>query len=332
VFVLIAAVPIGVGVGTTSLLSFVTDEGRVDENIPRPLVQNSQTMPLLQAALHVDPNPAKGGGDITVVDNALLADVGPAGSLADIEKRPPASDQISVYVVREGDTLSQIGEIFNVSVNTIRWANDISRGEAIQPGQTLVILPISGVRHTVEKGDTLKSIAKKYSADLQEILDFNHLDEDAALAVGEVIVVPDAEVGEAAPTQSAPARVSASGGSSSVDATGYFIHPLPGSIKTQGLHGYNGLDFSAPAGTPILAAAGGEVLISRSSGWNGGYGNYVVVKHGNGTQTLYAHLSQAIVFGGQQVVQGQVVGYVGATGRATGNHLHFEVRGARNPL
>ncbi|HEX9609128.1 MAG TPA: peptidoglycan DD-metalloendopeptidase family protein [Candidatus Paceibacterota bacterium] len=292
---------------------------------------NSQTMPLLRAALHSDPNPSKGGGEITIDHDALLADVGPTGSLADIEERPLASDQISIYVVREGDTLSQIGVMFNVSVNTIRWANDLSRNEAIQPGQTLVVLPISGVRHTVVKGDTLQTIAKEYKADLDEILSFNNLHADMALVVGEVIVVPDGEIGAPAPMQATP-RVATGGGSSSGSASGYFINPVPGSVRTQGIHGYNGVDLGARSGTQVISAAGGEVLISRASGWNGGYGIYIVVKHDNGTQTLYAHLNQAIVYAGQRVVQGQVIGYVGATGRATGPHLHFEVRGASNPF
>ena len=91
------------------------------------------------------------------------------------------------------------------------------------------------------------------------------------------------------------------------------------------------MDLAAPTGTPILASAIGEVIISRT-GWNGGYGNYVVIAHSNGTQTVYAHNSSNIVYAGQTVVQGQVIGYVGSTGRSTGAHLHFEVRGAKNPF
>lgn len=109
-------------------------------------------------------------------------------------------------------------------------------------------------------------------------------------------------------------------------------HPIPGATRSQGLHGYNGVDFAAPLGTPVYASDGGAVLVSRSSGWNGGYGLYVVIKHSNGTQTLYAHLSKTAVTAGSSVSQGQVVGYVGNTGRSTGNHLHFEVRGAQNPF
>jgi len=290
---------------------------------------NSQNMALLEAALNVDPNPAKGGGDITVVEGiALLPDSGPSGTIADIEESNPSSDTISLYVVREGDSLSQIAKMFSVSTETIVWANDIKRGDLIAPGQTLVILPVSGVRHTVAKGDTLQSIVKKYGGDMNEILDFNGLSEGAVLTIGEVVVVPDGEV-------STP-KYSSSGsivrGSTGPSLSGYYIRPINGGVKTQGLHGYNAIDIGAPNGTPIFAAASGDVIISKNSGWNGGYGNYVVIRHPNGTQTLYAHTSKNIVWSGQHVVQGQIIGYVGSTGKSTGYHLHLEVRGAQNPF
>lgn len=290
---------------------------------------NSQNTTLLKAALNYDPNPSKGGGDITVVGGtALLPDTGPSGTLANIEDRPPTSDQISIYVVREGDSLSQIAEIFNVSVNTIIWSNDIKRGSLITTGQTLVILPISGIQHTVKKGDTLKGIAKKYKGDLDEILQYNGLEEDALLAVGDVVTVPDGEI--ATLVYAGASRLIS--GSSGPEYIGYYLRPVAGGRKTQGLHGYNGVDLAAPYGTPILASASGVVIISRNSGWNGGYGKYIVIKHGNGTQTLYAHNNSNIVYQGSNVVQGQVIGYVGSSGRSTGSHTHFEVRGARNPF
>ncbi len=89
---------------------------------------------------------------------------------------------------------------------------------------------------------------------------------------------------------------------------------------------------AASAGAPIRAAAAGEVIVSKTGGWNGGYGNYIVIKHANGTQTLYAHNSSNAVSAGASVAQGEVIGYVGNTGRSTGSHLHFEVRGAKNPF
>jgi murein DD-endopeptidase MepM/ murein hydrolase activator NlpD len=116
------------------------------------------------------------------------------------------------------------------------------------------------------------------------------------------------------------------------EAVGYFTHPLPGSRKTQNIHGFNGTDWGAPKGTPILAAASGKVIVAKYSGYSGGYGQYVVIEHDNGTQTLYAHASKVLVSVGDEVKQGETIALVGSTGRSTGNHLHFEVRGAMNPF
>lgn len=292
---------------------------------------NIQTAPVLQAALNLDPNPSKGGGDITVVDDsALLAVAGPSGTIADIENRPHA-DQISIYVVREGDSISQIATMFGVSINTIIWANDLKRGTLISPGQTLVILPITGVQHVVKSGDTLSSIAKKYKGDLDEIAHYNGVATDAKLTVGDTVFVPNGEI--EAPAYSPKASGSALvRGSTGPSYSGYYIKPVSGARKSQGLHGYNAVDLAAPIGTPIVAAANGQVIVARFGGWNGGYGNYVVIRHPNGTQTLYSHLNSGIVYTGQSVIQGQVIGYVGQTGKATGPHLHFEVRGAQNPF
>jgi murein DD-endopeptidase MepM/ murein hydrolase activator NlpD len=115
--------------------------------------------------------------------------------------------------------------------------------------------------------------------------------------------------------------------------SGYFGNPLNGAGRlSQGLHGHNGVDLSAPAGTPIYAAASGTATTVKSDGgYNSGYGNYVVISHPNGTSTLYAHMSSVAIAAGS-VSKGQVIGYVGRTGIATGNHLHFEVRGAQNPF
>jgi murein DD-endopeptidase MepM/ murein hydrolase activator NlpD len=92
------------------------------------------------------------------------------------------------------------------------------------------------------------------------------------------------------------------------------------------------VDYGMPVGSPIYASAAGKVLIAKGSGWNGGYGDYIVIEHANGTQTVYGHMSTLAVSVGQSVVQGQLIGYSGNTGKSTGPHLHFEIRGAKNPF
>ncbi len=298
------------------------------------IVPNSQTALLLKSSLNSDPTVGRGGGGISIVNqSAILADTGPLGSLADIEEdeKTVNSDRISIYVVREGDNLSGIAKMFDVSVNTIIWANDISRGDLIKTGQVLIILPVTGIKYTTKKGDTINSIAKKFKANAQEITEYNDLNENGTLAVGEEIIIPDGE-GET-PVKSysrySSTRVRGTGGPS---YSGYYMKPVDGARRTQGLHGYNAVDLAAYCGAPILAAATGDVIISRSYGWNGGYGKYVVISHPNGTQTLYSHNSKNIVKSGWHVVKGQVIGYIGSTGKSTGCHVHFEIRGAKNPF
>jgi LysM repeat protein len=291
-------------------------------------VPTSRT-PALQAAKNVDPS-GRGGGDITILGGvALLPESGPQGTLSDVEAHNPSADEISIYVVREGDTLSQIAEMFGVSTNTVLWANDLKNSKDIHPGDTLVILPITGIQHVVAKGETIASIVKKYKGDMHDVLSFNNLSEGAALAVGDTVVIPDGvETVVTAPSGSA--RVVRSAGGPSI--SGYFLRPIVGGVKSQGIHGYNGVDLAAPLGTNVMASAAGTVMVARASGWNGGYGAYIVIQHGNGTQTLYAHLSDVFVSPGQSVTQGQAIGASGNSGRSTGAHLHFEVRGAANPF
>lgn len=308
--------------GVFSTLATLLEEPVIPDTFELTTKAPHDTM-LLSAATHADPQAAIGGGDVIVESGALVS----AGTVGpdDIEDSYTSSE-ISVYTVRPGDTASQIAEMYDVSVNTIYWANDITNG-VIQPGDTLVILPISGVRHVVKDGETLSTIAKKFDGDVDEILNYNRLTSADSLSVGDTIVIPNGEIASA-PRRSYAKPVAASG----VSGGSYFSHPLPGSVRTQGLHGNNAVDFGAGVGTPIRAAAAGEVIISRASGWNGGYGKYVVIRHPNGTQTLYSHNSSNAVGVGAYVSQGQTIGYVGNTGRSTGPHLHFEVRGALNPF
>lgn len=297
---------------------------------PGGLVPSSSTE-VLKAVTNFNTRSGAGAPLPLSGDRALVSYSGPAGSLAD-RIEIPESDRISVYVVRPGDTLSDIARMFDVSVNTIIWANNLKNTKDVHPGDTLVILPISGVRRTVAKGDTLNSLAKKYSSEANEIAQYNGLDPAVGLVVGSTIIIPGGEVTLPAPKKSSGSSTSRYAGTSAPAQSGYFSNPVPGGRVTQGIHGHNGVDFGAARGTPIHAAADGKVIISRGSGWNGGYGIYVVISHANGTQTLYAHMTSTLVSSGQNVSRGQTIGYVGNTGKSTGNHLHFEVRGSTNPF
>ncbi len=305
---------------------------------------NSQTATILQAATNPDPNPSKGGGDITIIGNsALLPESGPSGTISNINNESSQkTKQISVYVVRKGDSLSQIAKMFDISVDTIVWENDIKKGNVIKIGQILVILPVSGIEYTIKRKDTINGIAKKYKAKTKDILAFNNISNSSNLKVGKMIIIPG---GKKASTRyrsnkKYSVRIAEPVHDTKVPSyRGYYIRPIAGgrnsratSKNPHGLHGYNAVDLAVRAGTPIVASASGVVIISKNSGWNWGYGRYVMIKHPNNTKTLYAHSSKVIVKRGQYVRQGQVIAYIGSTGNSTGPHVHFEIRGARNPF
>ncbi|MDB5204539.1 MAG: peptidase family protein [Candidatus Taylorbacteria bacterium] len=288
---------------------------------------NSQTMTLLEAAVNTNPNPTQ-TTDLSIVDDsALETPTGPGGTALEVEEKMSNTDKVSVYVVRSGDSLQSIAQMFGVTSNTIMWANDLKSAKDLKLGQELVILPISGVKYVVKKGDTLKSIAAKFKGDAGEIQDFNNM-PDTSVSVGDEIIIPDGEVAAAVSvTTKTPSKPAAS-----KTASGYFSRPLRGGIKTQGLHGKYGtaVDLGTPVGTQVYAAAGGKVLVAKTGGYNGGYGNYIVVQHNNGMQTIYAHLSVVDVSAGNTVSQGDPIGKSGNTGNSTGPHLHFEILGTRN--
>jgi len=319
---------VGAQAGFLSFLDVIFTKTVIQE---KPI--NSQNIALLAAVGGPDlmPIKEKTTETNTVAGSALLPDAGPAGASADVADNDYDHGQISIYVVRDGDSLGSIAKMFDVSVNTLLWANNMPRGTKLVVGQTLVVLPVSGVQHTVKKGDTIESIAKKYHADPDELRTYNGLEADAVLDLGSIVIVPDGEMPSVVKPVTRPAT-SKLRGVSGPSYDGYYAAPLANYRKTQGLHGYNGVDLAAYLGAPIMAAAEGDVIVAREGGYNGGYGNYVVIQHANGTQTLYGHMLRTAVTTGTHVTQGQTIGYLGNTGRSTGPHLHFEVRGARNPF
>jgi LysM repeat protein len=323
---LVLAVVIPLSVQAGMLVGVFSSEQTTPEGVVVP-TSTAVDVPLLAANPHPNPVGARGGADIVVDDGALISS-GPVGK-DDVTTLGLTTSEISVYTVREGDTVSMIAEMFGVTTNTILWANDLPSARAIQPGDSLVILPIPGVQYKIKRGDTIATIARTFSGDPAEILAYNQLQENE-LQAGVTIIIPGGTVPQPVRATS-PTRTAAASSGSAAGSAG-FTHPLPGSLRTQGIHGFNAVDLAAPVGTPIRAAAGGEVIVSKMGGWNGGYGNYIVIRHPSGTQTLYAHNSENAVSVGQTVARGEVIGYVGNTGRSTGSHLHFEVRGAKNPF
>lgn len=271
----------------------------------------------------------------------LLSESGDAlirPDLTGTEITPELRDSIITYTVEEGDTISEIADKFNISTNTILWENNLGARDFIKPGQKLQILPVTGVTHTIKKGETLQSIAARYRAKDEDIIEVNKLADASDLQAGVKIIVPDG-IPPAVPRQAiakTPSRATLGDiFKPAPQAAGRFNWPTISRRISQYFRGWRhtGLDIAAPAGQPIYAAEDGVVI---TSGWSrGGYGNYIIIDHGDGVQTLYAHNSRNLVERGDRVSKGQVIGRIGSTGRSTGPHVHFEVRldGNRvNPL
>jgi murein DD-endopeptidase MepM/ murein hydrolase activator NlpD len=309
--------------------------------------RNSQNMALLSSRVAMASDLKADTDAVITIDDeqALMPEIGPVGTLADVSDGPGA-DAIIIYTVVPGDSVADIAKRFGVSENTVRWANNLKAGQPIHVDDTLVILPFDGLKYTVKSGDTIDSIANRFKLSKEEkadFLDFNGITSTSLLAAGDVVVIPGAEpvVAVATPKKTIPrgnAHVNTGAYTPNKTTSGiiknYFIVPVTGAgcRYSQRKHDTYAVDLACPIGTPVKAAADGTVLFARY-GNNGGYGNLIIIKHPNGTTTFYAHLRAEgiLVSQGQSVPQGQVIGYVGSTGRSTGPHLHFEVRGAGNP-
>lgn len=309
-----------------------------------PLMHDTK-LALLEAAVNPDPNPTKGGIDIAISEgSALVAESGPVGSqpLSSLATKNASDGQISLYVVREGESLSTIAAMFGVSVNTILWTNNLESAKDIHPGDTLLILPVSGDYYTIKKGGTLADVAKLYDISVEEIARFNGFSPNETLAAGTKVIVPGVDLHAGAAPAKAKAKSPDSSSSGSAVATkraassvslGDFANPVPGAYISQGIHGYNGVDLAGvKQGTPVYAATDGKVIAAGNGSCGSGYGICVIVSHPNNVQTLYAHLSSVATSVGATVAKGEHIGGIGNTGRSTGYHLHFEVRGATNPF
>ncbi len=255
----------------------------------------------------------------------------------------------ALYAVASGDTLSGIAKQFAIKTETLKWENGLSDVSTLKIGQKLNIPPANGISHRVAKGQTVEKIASLYKVAPEKIVAMNSL-KGGVIASDQIIFVPEgkplpnvqaprigANVGGRATARdsasrnvrtTAPEKISLQDSSAAPKAGKFLIFPTIGGI-TQGFRkGHYAFDIGNRSKPPIWAAAEGKVTKASSGTWGGGYGNHVIIDHGNGVQTLYAHLDYLDVSVGQQVTQGQVLGRMGRTGNVrgvTGIHLHFEV-------
>ncbi len=288
----------------------------------------------LGSGIGADSSPAPSSAVVTIDESALLALTPPDDEY--LERISGHRAGVVEYIVQDGDLLSFIASDYGVSQASIMWANGLKNANNLSAGQVLRIPPVSGVVHKVKSGDTAITLAKKYTADAERIIAYNRLPKDGSLRSGDEIIIPDGTLFQSSSIVSAAKKVVASTASQFShlpDLGDYFMKPTTGIITRGGaIHGRNGIDIANLYGTPIYAAADGIVVIADADGYNGGYGKFVKITHPNGTETLYGHTSKILVSVGQTVHKGDKIALMGSTGNSTGNHLHFEVHGAKNPL
>ncbi|MEK6256148.1 MAG: LysM peptidoglycan-binding domain-containing M23 family metallopeptidase [Chloroflexota bacterium] len=267
--------------------------------------------------------------------------------IANIDTVVPRRTRVEIeqYTVEFGDSIFGIASEFNITPETVLWANnDIlnDNPDFLEPGMELSIPPIDGVYYLWKTDDTLEKISKEFNALAQDIVDWvgNRLDLlTPVIDPGVWVMIPDGERefqpwivpaiarGSAGVSKSVYGPGACDGGySGGLNGSGAFIWPSPihDIVGNDYWSGHLGLDIASDSSTPVYASDSGVVVFS---GWaTGGYGYMVMVDHGNGYLTVYAHLSQITAFCGQSVSVGQTIAYGGSSGNSTGPHLHFEVR------
>lgn len=308
-----------------------TQASEIEQN--GDVVHNSQNIPLLESSINPDLKSIKEDPIVVSTPNNLaLSNNGNLDVDSELEKYD-SSVKITTYTVKKGDTLESIAKKLKVTKATIIASNtDLKKSDLLKVGQSLVIFGIKPeVKESINKEE--KALAKKDTSDTkeekkQEVVKKQEEKEEPKQVAAPVPVVsvpvevPPQKVIEQ-PIQQPEPQTPAGQPDGNIDS-GY-IWPFPKGIGrvSQGLHADQAYDFAAPIGTPIYAVQSGTVLIAKPTGYNGGYGRYVVINFTDGRQAIFGHMSEVVAVAGQFVKKGDIIGYVGSTGKSTGPHLHL---------
>lgn len=304
------------------------DEDVVNISVPQRYLSDTG----IGSAVSIGMDDEDGSGDVFSSDTNIVKNEISGGAS---ETPKPVRTSLVDYVVKAGDSISTIAEEFEISVNTILWENNLSAYSVIRPGDTLKILPVNGILHEVKSGESLSFISGKYDVSQAEILSTNKLASASRLSIGQKLIIPGASKIQPATTRtSAKAPSESYTGITAIKniVTAPSAKPVAGNKMNWPTEGtrisqyyswrHTGLDIANKTGTPLYAADAGVV---EQSGWMNGYGYQVLIDHGGGKKTRYAHASKLFVSAGDKVTKGQSIAAMGSTGWSTGSHIHFEV-------
>jgi LysM repeat protein len=311
----------------------IIEEGIYDSSLPvqveNSYLKDNPALTTSPHALMLNPEDMETNEEISSqITSGGTAFIKPEIASTKITKQPRT--EIVEYTVKPGDSISTIAAEFEVTVNTVLWENDLSAYSLIKPGQSLKILPASGISHEVKKGENLSSIAKKYKIDEEKIIEFNNLSQNGLLSINQKLIIPGGIKAKVV----APKQTSSYTGISAIKelitqpsatpvASNKMNWPTVGHRISQYYSWRHlGLDVANKTGTPIYSSDAGTI---EFAGWSTGYGNNIIVDHGGGKKTRYAHLSKFYVEKGDSAEKGEAIGEMGSTGWSTGPHLHFEV-------
>jgi murein DD-endopeptidase MepM/ murein hydrolase activator NlpD len=274
-------------------------------------------------------------------DNKKIALVKSSSKISDLKKTP----EIITYTVKLGDTLSSISKEYGIEINTITESSKLNPNSTLKNGQKLTFPSVNGVLYKVEEGANLWDIASSYNISVSSIVNTNSLAASDKIKIGQTLILPGVKkiftanadsnvisknntvVKTASKSKISFKTTRPSRGRRLSPSLGSIIWPVNGPITSgfgnRGNEFHTGIDIGVPSGTHVKAALDGVVAFA---GWDGGYGNLVIIDNGNGVKTYYAHNSQLLVKVGQAVSQGEIVSISGSTGRSTGPHVHFEIR------
>ncbi len=308
---------------SNAIFYYAGNETASFENKGGPAV--SLNDPAVQSNLNVSPSYAVDARQV-VTDSESGSAIAASNPVPDFAI---SDNGLRQYTVQMGDTIVKIAKKFNISDDTIKFAN---RGiKSVRVGATLTILPVSGVLYFVKEGDALELIAQKYTTEVDAIKRYNPNYQKILADGNGRLILPFVKPSE---------KTMAQNSDKLPEFKNFFTLPLAG-LNFGELHANNAVDIGNKCGVAVKASAGGTVIEDSilksdgSSGWNNGYGLFVLIEHSNGVKTRYAHLNKVLVKVGDSVNQGDQIGLVGNTGNAdgpTGCHLHFEIIGARNPF